>query len=476
MNYRQKVLSSLKWQASAQFFGQIASWLSTIVVIRLLDPTDYGVMALATIFVSFVLMMSDLGIGAAIVQAEKIDKEDWNYIQGFVFLFNVVACLITLAASSVFASFFGEPRLVSILIVLSSGFLLIALYVLPQSRLIRELEFGKKAKVDIAGMTLSAVTALACAMAGCGVWSLVAGTLVRHGAQTIGFNVVSRGFVRPRLSFVYGSRFLQFGTLIVVDRLLWFVYSNLDLTIAGKLLGQETLGFYSVALMLAAIPLDKVMPVLTQVAFPAVARIQNDPARVRAGLLRVLRYANTFFLPIFWGMALVASDGLLLLLSEKWQASLVPFQLICVILPLKAMAALYPPALFGVGRPLVNVVNMAVSLVLLSIGFTFGVRYGVWGLAMSWVIVYPFVFLIISSRAFSTLGMAWFDVLGRLYPAFLAAIVMSSVVYAFQVATPDWPVGLRLICSITCGCAVYTGIIALIDRAVIGELRSLLSR
>ena len=85
-DYRRRVLSSLAWTGSAQFLGQLVSWAATIIVIRILDPGDYGIMAMATLFVSFVLMLSDLGIGAAIVQAEEIDDEDLRSIQGLIWL------------------------------------------------------------------------------------------------------------------------------------------------------------------------------------------------------------------------------------------------------------------------------------------------------------------------------------------------------------------------------------------------------
>lgn len=474
--YRRKVLSSLAWQGSAQLFGQLTSWASTIFVIRLLDPGDYGVMAMATLFVSFVLMLSDLGIGAAVVQAEHLDDDDLSAIQGFVFVFNGSGFAITLLGSGLIAAFFEEPRLVPILNALSACFLMLAFYVLPQSRLMRDLEFDKKAKVDFATLATSALTALGCAVAGFGVWSLVAGTLVTHLVRAVGFNLARPGSPRPRWSTGRGARFLRFGSVIVADRVLWFLYSNMDVTIAGKLLGKELLGFYSVALTLAAIPLDKVVPVLTQVAFPAVARIQQEPERVRANMLQALRYGNTVFLPVFWGMAWVAGDGLPLLLGEKWATAVVPFRLICLILPLKALAALLPPALFGVGRPIVNVGNMAISLALLSAGFAIGAQSGLRGLAMAWVLVYPLVFAITATRAFAVLGIRWRDLAAALAPAVAAASAMSVGVWGVSALAVDWPAALRLAAAIAAGGAVYLGAVARFDRAAIREVRALLVR
>jgi O-antigen/teichoic acid export membrane protein len=261
-----------------------------------------------------------------------------------------------------------------------------------------------------------------------------------------------------------------------VDRFLWFAYSNLDVTIAGKLLGAEILGFYTVALQLAAIPLDKVLPVLTQVAFPAVARIQKEPERVRQNMLKAFRYANLLFLPVFWGMALVAGDALPLILGEHWGSAVIPFQLICIILPLKAIAALVPPALFGIGRPLVNVGNMAISLVLLAVGFAVGARWRLVGLAAAWLVVYPIVFAIVTTRALGPLGLRWADLLRGWRGPWLAALAMSAAVYGVQALGEEWSTILRLLLSVISGAAVYVAAIHLIDRSAVNELRGLMGR
>ena len=104
--FRHKILSGLAWQGSAELLGQTVSWASTILVIRLLDPADYGLMAMATLFVSFVLLLADLGIGAAIVQAEALEEEDLRTIQTLVIAFNATAFAVTFLGSPLIAAFF----------------------------------------------------------------------------------------------------------------------------------------------------------------------------------------------------------------------------------------------------------------------------------------------------------------------------------------------------------------------------------
>ena len=474
-SYRERVLASLMWLGGTQLVGQVVSWASTVLVIRLLAPGDYGLMAMATLFVAFAQMLSEFGIGAAIIQAEDLTDEDLPAIQAFILLFNGLAFVLTLTLSPLIAAFFEEPRLVDVLRVLSVTFLLVGIYVLPQSRLMRELDFSRKARVDFASTVTAALVTLACAWFGLGVWALVVGNLTNHGLRAIGFNWILRGVVLPRWSTRRGRRFLDFGSVVVLDRLLWFLYQNLDITIAGKVLGAQALGLYSVALQLAAIPLDKVLPVITQVALPAVSRIQSEPARVAANMLRALRYGNQLFLPVFWGMALVAPDAIPFLLGDPWLGAVLPFQLVCVILPMKAVGALLPPALFGLGRPGVNVANMLISLVLLGGGFAVGVQRGLEGLAAAWAVVYPVVFLITTTRALPVIGLRWRDLLSAWFPAIVSALVMSAAVLGVQWLTSDWPEPIRLVAAIAAGAGAYVLCLIMLDRDAIRDLRSLRS-
>jgi O-antigen/teichoic acid export membrane protein len=461
---------------SAQFFGQLITWTVTILVIRLLEPSDYGVMAMATVFLSFLLMLSDLGIGAAIVQADEINQDDARYIQGFIVLFNMAGFVLTIAGSSLIAAFFNEPRLVPILNVLSSCFLLMVFYVYPQAMLQRELHFDRKAKVDFLSLTIGAFVSLAGALLGYGVWALVAGAISIHAVRAVGFNIAWRGAPIPRFSLSHASTFLRFGGAIVASRVLWFLYSNLDIAIAGKLLGNELVGIYSVALTLSWIPLRKVMPIVTQVSFSAFSRIQNDRERVEKNVLLSIRYSFALFLPVFWGMALVAPDGIPIALGEQWVLVVVPLQLICLILPLRAIVAILSPAVFGIGKPLVNVVNAALVLPLMALAFFLGARSGLVGLASAWLFAYPIAFAIITMRSFPVLGVSWRSVWQSLRISLLAAAVMVGAVVCVQFATREAIPLLRLVFSVACGAVVYLGVFHFADRKAINELKDLFMR
>ena len=263
---------------------------------------------------------------------------------------------------------------------------------------------------------------------------------------------------------------------MIASRILWFLYSNLDVAIAGKLLGKELVGIYSVALTLSWLPLRKIMPIVSQVSFSAFSRIQNDPERVGRNVIRSIRYAFALFLPVFLGIALVASDGVPIALGEKWVSVTVPLQLICLILPLRAIVAVTSPAVFGVGRPLVNVINSAIVLPLMAVAFYLGARSGLVGLASAWLFAYPVAFVIIMALSLPVLAVSWRNVWRCLRVALLAGVVMVAAVVCVQYVTREVAPLARLIASVACGVMVYLGIFHLADRKAIDELLDLFKR
>jgi O-antigen/teichoic acid export membrane protein len=471
MSYSQQVVRSFLWHGGGQIAGQAISWVATIVVIRLLSPADYGLMAMANVFLGFFLLIADLGFGAAAVQAKALEREQLRQLLGIVLVTNAGGCVLTLAAAPVVAAFFGEPRLTAVVMVLSVNFVLLAASVLPQSQLLRELDFRAKARADILATVLAAVTGLVMAWAGLGVWALVGNSLVMHGVRAVAYNALRPVALAPAFSWEAVTRLAQFGALVTVDRLLFFLHGNADAVIGGRVLGKEALGLYAVALSLAAIPMEKVLPVITQVSFAAFSRIQGEPDRVRRNVLRSVQVVSLVCFPAFLGMAAVAGDLVPLLLGTRWLQLVVPFQLLCLVLPLKAVAVLFTPALFGMGRPGVNVLNTAVAFVTMAAAMLVGVRDGVIGMCAAWVIAYPAVFAVTSWRSLRALGIPYAELLKRCAFAAGASVTMAALVLGLgETLAPHGASALRLSALVGIGVLLYAGLVLLFQRGAVREL------
>jgi len=305
MDIRSKVMSALRWSAAARFTGQAVSWAVTIMVIRLLSPGDYGLMAMAMVVVSLLVLLNTLGLDAVLVQEKDLDEQKTRQIFGVVIVVNTLFFALVFGGAGTIAGFYGEAALQPILQVLSVQFLLLIFETLPQSKLERDIDFGKRSIVDFATLVIGSMTTLVLALTGFGVWALIWGTLATNATRMLGLNMITRNLVWPIFSLRGMGQHLSFGGFVTTDRGLWFLFSESDKFIGGKLLGNHLLGFYAVASQLASLPIHKISGLLNAVAFPAFshAHAHTSAATVQGYLLKATRILGIAAFPVFFGMS-----------------------------------------------------------------------------------------------------------------------------------------------------------------------------
>lgn len=477
MQIRSQVLSSLHWSAGARFGAQLFTWAITLVVIRLLLPSDYGLLAMATLFIAFLALMSELGLGAALVQSREID--DFRLRQAFsvILAVNFAIMLLLLMAAPLFATFFHEPRLTSVVRALSIQFPVMAFAAIPQSLVEREMDFKRLSLADLFSSIGGSLLTLLLAFTGYGVWALVWGSLATMLGRTIGLNIIQPFLKRPVLSMAGTRHLLLFGGNVTLSRILWFFYSQADILIAGRLLGKDFLGTYSVAMHLATLPVQKISGIINQVAFPAFAKIQGDREKVAAHLLLAIRSISFVGFPVLWGISCVAPELVLLLLGEKWQAAVFPMRVLGIIMPLRMISNIMPSAYQGIGRADIGVKNLISASIIMPTAFVIGSQWGVEGLSIAWLIGFPIVFAGNLWRALPILGLRMDDIGRAISRPALCAGGMFAVVSLLRLAMSSiLPLFMLLAILIACGAGAYATLAFILNRAGWREFRGLLGR
>ena len=407
MNMRSRVLLALRWSAGLRFVSQVMTWAMTLIVVRLLSPSDYGLMALASIVLAFLLMINELGVGPALVQKESLDDEDLKQAFGIALFSNLGLLAIVWFSAPLVAVFFEEPELVPIIRTLSIQFVLVPLAIVPEAMLMRNLDLKKKSIVNLVANVAGGVATLVFAIAGHGVWSLVWGSLVLMTLRSFGYLLAAPYLSVPKFSYSKAKGLLSFGALITADRLLWFVYSRADVVLIGKVLGTEVLGIYSVAMQIASLPLQKVNSVLNEVAFPAFAMVQNDSDLVRSYLEKATRLVSFLAFPVFIGISSVAPPFVHVVLGEQWAASVLPLATLACIMPLRMISNIVTSTLQGIGRVGVSVGNLMYASVIIPAGIYIGTNYGMIGVCIAWLTTFPLVTIIeiVRSQPYTRMGM-----------------------------------------------------------------------
>ncbi len=475
-SFRAKVISAFIWISTGTFFIQIISWVSTIFVIRLLTPSDYGLMAMVVPILSFIQMLSSWGFGSAIIQDPELNDNKISQIFGFVILvFGGAFILINMTAPFI-SSFFNEAEVVPLLRLLSINFLLMSLYIIPDSLMFREMNFRTKTKIDIWSRLGAAIVAPACAMNSLGYWSLAIAEICIHIIRLFYFNLSYHKRYKPSFRFTDCKDLIKFGIIVTGGNIFNYIFYQADKIIIGRFLGKNPLGFYSVAFNLAILPKEKIMPIITQLSFSAYSMIQDDVTRIKSNLLKTIEAVSFIAFPLFWGMASVGAEALPLILGPHWMQATIPFIFLCIITPFLSISPIYPSVLNAIGKPRVVFLNSLIEALILVLAIFIGVRFGLRGICIAWLCFYPIAFLIISQRSLSAIDLGMNHLYARLrFPVF-ASLGMSSLVLLIKkmLAGSVNPISILLV-SIVIGSATYGLLSIVYKKDEIMKLRRIFS-
>lgn len=471
---RGKVLHGLRWTAVVRFGTQAVSWIVTLFVIRLLQPEDYGLEAMATVSFSLLMLLSSAGIEQALIQARKLEKGQIPRVFGLLLAVSLALCAVQIGLAPLLAAYYLEPRVTLILVVLAAGFLLVPFTAIPYALLSRALDFKYRSLSELAKAATASAVTLILALEGAGVWALVIGQLAGMLGQVVFLNLVERWLCLPRFSIRGVETLVRFGGVIVVTNLVYMMCWRVDAILGGRILGPELLGVYAVALHLGSLPMEKIMPMLHQVAFPAYSRIQDRVEDVARYFLKSVRLVSLVTVPLLFGLAAVAEWAVPLILGEKWRPAVVPITVISLIIPIRAIGTMFSPVLNAIGRATTNLGNALITLCILAPAFWIGLQWGLVGLCLAWVVAYPLVFLIISRRLLRIFELGFRDLLAAMFPALLVGttmlVLLQSLARWALGGSPPWII---LAVLVPLGAAIYLGMMGAFYRDRLREAREL---
>jgi teichuronic acid exporter len=433
MDLRRRVLSSLGWSAGARFTGQLITWSITIVVMRLLTPQDYGLMAIAGVFIGLLMFLNELGLGAALIQKQHLEETILRRVFGLLLLVNLGLFLLLLLSAPLIAAFFEEQRVVPIIRLLSVQFLMISFCTVPRAFIQKEMDFKKISLIDFVASIVGAATTLILAWKGAGVWSLVWGSLANSLCRTMGLNATFRHFVIPSFAFKGTRSYMGFGGYVVANRLLWYFYTQADVFVIGKLLGKELLGYYSVAKNLANLPIDKVSSIISQVAFPAYSSIQTEHQRMRALFLKAIGIISFVAFPVSWGISSIAPEFVATVLGDKWHMAVLPLQLLCLAIPIHMVHMQINPLVLALGQPNITFKNLLFLSIVMTLGIVFGSKWGLTGVSLAWLTISPIVCLCNIWRSVKVLKIKLGNVLSPMFKPILSSSIMYLLVMGLKI-------------------------------------------
>jgi O-antigen/teichoic acid export membrane protein len=472
-----KVRGAVMWRSGSQMLGQLVTWACTFVVIRLLSPSDYGLFAMSQVVLVFLNLMSGYGFANALIRSETVTDRQIRQVFGMLILLNFGLAAAQFALAPLAAAYYRQPIVADMLRVQALFYLPTPLTALHQALLTRRIDFRRQGQVQIVAAILGGLTALGCALAGMGVWTLVAAPLILFWSQGIGLAVASGKRVWPSFRFSGAGEMIRYGGAMVIVQLFWFVQSQADVFIAGRLVDPHHLGLYTTSLFLTTILTGKFIPALNEVAFAAYSRIQDDSGALAAAFLRTVRIIMLVSLPFYFGMAATAEPLVLTVLGGKW-AEMVPLvALLAWAMAFLNLQILFAPATNALGRMRIALRVSLAGALTLPICFVVGVRFGTEGLAGAWLVGLPILTGVTAALSLPVIGASFVGLARAVAPGLLASAAMALAVKGLDGLLPLLSPGERLALLVPFGAAVYAAILLAFARPLISEtLRFVLGR
>ena len=476
LSFGDRVRKALIWRSGTQILAQVISWGSTLAVIRILDPADYGLFAMTQVVLVFLSFLNGYGLASSIVQSDELDPVRLRQAFGALLLLNGSLAILQFLLAPLAAEYYRQPIVADLLRMQAVIYLATPFIVLPEALMARNLEFKKTALVNLLSAVVGAIVALSCAWSGLGVWTLVYAAIAIFWTQAIGLFLAAKMYIWPSFNFGGAGDMFKFGGTVMLAHIFWTIQSQSDVFIASRWLTPYEVGLYAEAVFLTALLASKFIPPLNEVAFPAYSRIRSDLVALKRSFLKAVRLIMLVACPIYLGMAASAEELVHVVLGEKWLAMVPLISVLALVMPLVTLQILFAPLNNALGRPEIAARVTMFGAAVMSLSFWIGVQFGLMGLAYAWVAGMPLLtaFTFYLSKGHLQLGVG--EMLRAISPSLFASCVMALLVHFAGEAIQSLPVIARLVTLLAIGAASYGAILFVFARPTLIELLELIRR
>lgn len=420
----------------ARLCAQAANFLirggSLMILARLLGPKDFGLVGMVTAFTGVLNLLKDFGLSSAAVQRATVTEEQISTLFWINMLVGAFLGALTIAMAPFIASFYHEPRLLSVTAVLALGFVFNAAGVQHSALLQRQMRFTTMAVIGVVALMVGTAIAVAGAKVGYGYWALVAMTVTVPLTETIGAWLTARWIPgRPRRRTGIRSM-MRFGGTVTLNSFVAYIAYNFEKVLIGRYWGVDAIGIYGRAYQLVNIPTANLNTAVGEVAFSALSRVQDDPARFRSYFLKGYSLVLAMTVPLTIICTVFADDVVSAALGPKWMDAAVIFRLLAPTIMIFAIINPMGWLLLSLGLVKRSLNIALVFAPTIMAGYVLGLHYGPRGVAFAystvmtlWVI--PFIAWCVRGTAIS-----FWDVLRAVALPLGAGILAGALAFAVR--------------------------------------------
>lgn len=428
-NIKNKAISGAIWTGIEKIFRQVVQFIFGIILARLLEPSDYGVVGMLAIFMAIATTFTDSGMGSALIQKKDKNEDDYNTVFWFNFIVSIIFYILLFIGAPYIAVFYHMPILKDVTPVVAITLILGALSTVHTTRLSINLQFREQSIISIVSMIVTGVIGIALAYLGYGVWALVFQNIASSLLTVILVWLALRWV--PRLSFSMKSfrELFGFGSRILGSSLINTIYRNISTLVIGRLFSPDQIGYYNRGVGYAHMPTDMVQDMALKVNYPILAKLKDDDVQLLRAYKKLMSLPLYILYPILIGMVVTAEPLISLMIGDKWLPCVPVMQILCIGCMFTPLTHLNLNLLYVKGRS-----DLVLRLELIKKPIGFALLLGLAPFGIVWMVVGQAVysFIAFSFNCYYTgkiLGYGEIKQLKVLMPIFINCLIMAIVIY-----------------------------------------------
>lgn len=344
--------TNLIWKFSERLSSQLVSFIVSIIIARILNPSDYGLIAMTMVFINLSYVLIDGGFNSALIQKKKADKLDFSTIFWFSIIFAILIYLLIYVSAPYIASFYGPQykQLTPILRVLGIIIIIHSVNSIQTAYISRKMLFKNFFWGTLIGTILSAIVGIYMACNGYGVWSLVGQLLTSASTNALTLYLITKKL--PSIAFSYKrlKSMLNYGFKIFCANILTTIFLDIRTFLIGKLYSSADLAFFERGKHYPLLIGSNINTSIGTVLFPKLSSQQENPTAIKSTTRKSIRFSAYIMAPLMLGLAATAEPLIRLLLTDKWLPCVPYLQLFCIIYLFQPIHTANMQAIKAIGR------------------------------------------------------------------------------------------------------------------------------
>lgn len=347
---KSQVIQGAFWKFSERIAAQLVSLAVSVVLARILSPTEYGTISLVMVFITIANVFVNSGFGQALIQKKNADSLDFSSVFYFSIGFTILIYVILFFLAIPISNFYEMPILIPVLRVLAISVPIMGINSVQQAYVARKMQFRLFFYATFIGTAISAVVGITLAYLGFGVWALVTQTLTNNIIDTIVLQSTIKWKITKEFSLKRIKSLLSYGWKLLLQSLILQIYSSLRSLLIGKFYTAEDLSFYTKGNQFPELISSNIDTGINTALFPAMSKAQDSIDRVKAMARKTTNFTSYVMSPILIGFMAVAEPFITLLLTDKWLPCVPYLRICCIILLFRAPQTAILQAIKAVGR------------------------------------------------------------------------------------------------------------------------------